>query len=75
MDKFEMATRVMCDALDRSKNWYNELLAQRWSGKEPSSAAYEKLAGLDREAERAIEVYRRVTLEMAIESLDDTPRF
>ena len=72
MDNFEKVTNIMCDAIERAEKWYGEILAQRYSGKNASEWAYDKLARLDREAMNAVEAYHRMTVNSM---LDDTPRF
>lgn len=71
MDNFEQVTNIMCDAIESAEAWYCEILAQRYSGKDASEWAYGKLDGLDAEALRATELYRKMTLDM----YDDIPGF
>lgn len=72
MDKLELVTKIMCDAIDRSEAQYNWMLEQMYSGVIPSAEANDRLASLDREALNAVEMYHRFVMDSA---LDDRPRF
>ena len=71
LDTIEAARRIAFRALDKAEAWYCEILEQRYTGKDASEAAYEKLARLDAEALRATELWCRVIDD----ALDEAPRF
>ena len=74
MDNFEAVTTIMRKALERAEKWYCEILEQRYSGKDASEWAYDKLARLDAEALRATELCYRMMVQ-ALDALDETPKF